>query len=492
MDFGWVKSIFQAKRQNSLDIAQAAPAVEAKRENMLFQGNGANTRQDRGAMHRVPPGPTQNPYFLTNTIERSQAFLEMFNTYWEAQKMVTIPVDDALRYRAEIKGISDGDAKDLWKAYDDRDLDKQNRRALVQERLFGGCLAFGVFKTSSPSMDWLAEPLRLHDIQKGDFEALNVFDVTMVGQEAERYNPFSPDFDRPPRYRVNGHPVDSSRLILLDGSPVVNRFSQSTLERNRVGNFGFGESVLVKLYETIKRATGAQNGAYHLINLSSCLIIMAEHLRSMKASNAGAQEALDNLAEDFSIYRATVVDGKEVKISQHAASFGAVPELMMMYMQFLSAAGDIPAARYLSQAPGGLNTTGESDLQNYNSMVRANVQMGKLKPLQLREFDWIGCSLWGFDGWMRRRENLEIDYPPLWNETAKEKADRMAIYSAGLGSLISNGTISGDAAVKELVAQGFFMTEMEAMDALMGDPRTEESPLDPKASIAELAKKGIP
>lgn len=56
------------------------------------------------------------------------------------------------------------------------------------------------------------------------------------------------------------------------------------------------------------------------------------------------------LVEQLSIYRGAVIDGKGAKVSQHNASFGSVPELVMTFTQLLSAASDIPATRFLGQA----------------------------------------------------------------------------------------------------------------------------------------------
>lgn len=462
-----------------------APVATARRENMLAQGGGANSVQDRGARQYVPAQSTRNPYYQQNFIQRCRDYLKMFNTSWEAQKIITIPVDDAFKYRAELKGISDEDAKELWNIYDDMDLDNQGRRALIQDRLFGGCAAFGVFKMDSPTTEGLKQPLRLRDIQKGDFEALNIFDVTQLSHSQDAYNPFSASYDRLPDLCVGSVPVDHSRLFVLDGNPVVGRYTRKVLEGGRYNRLGFGESKLTTLYEIIKMATGTQEGAYHLVNMSSVLLFEVEGLRTMKATNSEAEETLRQVAENISIYRAAYIDAKKAKISQHAASFGSVPDLLMIFMQLLSAAGDVPATRYLGQAPGGLNATGESDLQNYYNMVRGNVQMTKLKPLQFKVFNWIGCSRWGFDTWMQKRKDFEIDYPELWNESAKEKAERLSIYAAALNNLVANGVIDGETAIKELQKRDFFLTEVEAKVILSENP-LEDSPIDANGAIERL------
>lgn len=454
---------------------------------MLQTGAGANTYQDRGALQHTA-GSTLNPYFLNTVHQRCKEYLRMFDTSWEVQKIITIPVDDALKYRAELKGISDGDAHKIWDYYDGLNLDNQNRRALVQERLFGGSAQFGVFKTEqeSANTEWLGERLPLEAIRPKDFEAVNVIDITQISQAKIEFNPFSSGYDRQPDYMIASVPVDCSRLIVLDGNPVVGRHTRGTLEGGRAGNIGFGNSKITTLYDILKYTTGTQEGAYHLINMASCLILEVEKLRSMIAANSSAIDALEKLIESLSIYRAAIIDGKGVNVNQHAANFGSVPELMMMYMQFLSAASDIPATRFLGQAPGGLNATGESDLQNYYDGVRGNIQVGKLKPMQRRQVDWIGCSIWGYPVWKVKRQNLEIEYPPLWNESAKEKADRLAIHVASIKSLLDSGAIGAEAAIAELKARDAFLTDMQAEKAISDPIEMEPSPIDPAGKIGAL------
>ena len=456
------------------------------RQNAMLQGSGANTRQDRGA-GQTYASSTVNPYFLNNYVRRNQEYLRMYNTSWEVQKTITIPVDDALKYRAELKGLDEKDAKLIWEVYDEKQLDQQNRRSFIQERLFGGCVQYGVFKRGK--MEGVDQPLRMSQRKPGDFEAINVIDVTRLSVAEWVDDPFSADYDRPLDYRIIGHPVDKSRLIVFDGQSIVSKATRNVLEAGRYNPLGFGESKLSTLYDILRFCTGSQEGAYHLVNLSSVLLVEAENLRMMKATNSRAYEALEAIIEQISIYRGAVLDGKGVKVSQHSATFGSVPELLMMYLQIYSAASDVPATRFLGQAPGGLNATGESDTQNYHDNIRS-FQQQRVKPVQKRQIDWIGCDVWGWNTWRQKRSNLEITYPPLWSETAKEKADRTAIYAGLISNLYTSGMISGEAAVKELKAREAFATDIEASDFLDKGPELEGDPIDPNAPLKELEGMG--
>ena len=132
-----------------------------------------------------------------------------------------------------------------------------------------------------------------------------------------------------------------------------------------------------------------------------------------------------------------------------------------------------------------MNATGESDTQNYHDNIRS-FQQQRLRPVQERQIDWIGCDIWGWPVWQRKRQDLEISYPPLWSETAREKADRIAIYAGMVNALLTSGMIDPDAAIKELKAREVFATDIEAAEFLDQGPGLEGSPLDPENPLREL------
>ena len=123
---------------------------------MLLSGGGAETLQDRGSLHRAS-AHTLNPYYNSNFMARWQEYTRWYMTSWEARKIIDIPVEDALRKPVELHGLAPEDAKALQDAYLAFNVDRQLRRALIQERLLGGALILPIFKrdegeeTASPS-----------------------------------------------------------------------------------------------------------------------------------------------------------------------------------------------------------------------------------------------------------------------------------------------------------------------------------------------------
>ena len=184
--------------------------------NMMLDGGGASGNGDRGALQHAAQR-TSNPYYSNNFLYRWQEYTRWYMTSWEARKIIDIPVDDALRLPFEITGVDTALSTDLRSAYEAFDLDRQNRRALIQERLYGGCCQTIVIKGEEDEM--LSDRLSFERIRRGDLEAFNVVDVSRITRPDYDQNPFSAGYDRADRYIINGVEVDVSRLVVFDGSP---------------------------------------------------------------------------------------------------------------------------------------------------------------------------------------------------------------------------------------------------------------------------------
>lgn len=445
-------------------------SVPQRTKNTILRGLGGETLQDRSA-HNTAAQYSLHPYYNNNFIARWQEYVRWYMTSWEAKKLIDIPVQDALRERVEIDGLSEEDEHLLWEAYDRFDVEKQLRRALIQERLLGGCVMLPVFMRDVKERT--SEALNPETLQQGDLRALNVIDIGRLSRAQYNTDPFDPNYDKLATLQINSTVVHVSRLLIFDGDPLFNFSSQRMMENFRFNPVGFGESKLAPLYDTLIRVTGTQQGAYHLVNMTSCLIMAAENLRTLNAIGSPTYDKLREISEQLSMYRAAIVDAKGVEFRQHSATFGSVPELVMAFLQILSAGSDIPATRFLGQAPGGLNATGDADLENYYNHIAA-WQRQCLEPRQRRLFDWLGAHIWGYAAWRQKSRALELRYPELWNLDEVERSQVDNTYGMLLHALADIGMIDQESALNELVERGIFHTKVQAGDFLSASARAQQ------------------
>ncbi len=459
----------------------------AKRyKNTLISGSGAATTSDRGAMQTAAP-LSLSPYYTFNYLQRYQQYVNLYETSWEARKIIDIPVEDAMRSPTIREGISSDDAKLLDDKWQELGCERQLRRCLKQERLLGGCVLLGIMRLQDGEK--LDEPLNEKNIEIDDLEALNVVDVSRLSRADLCNDPFKPDYDKVSHLMIDGVTVHQSRMVVFNGDTLFGRNSQRLLQSNRHNPLGFGDSKLTPIWDILTRSIGTQQGAYHLVNMASALVMSVDNLRSIKAVDNHAEEKLKEVVQQLSIYNAALVDGKDVRIDTKSTAFGSVPELVLTFTQFLAAASDIPVTRFLGTSAQGLSATGEGDARNYYDMVdsiRNNVR----KPAELRILNWIGSSIFGHDNWNARSKDLQLSFEPLWNMDAVQAATRDEIITRTVTSLYQAQIISAETAVAELNKREIFETPLEAEAPTMESGLLDiGNPFDDSQSIDKATQK---
>ena len=443
--------------------------------NTLTTGyNGAGTTNDFNAT-QVTGWSSLSPYYSNNFLYKYQIYANLYETSWEARKIIDIPIDDAMRKPTIIEGLPPAVEKRIKNAWEAYSIDRQLRRAMKQERLLGGAVLLAIMNLQNGEQ--LDTPLSNKNILPGDFKALNVVDVSKLSRTRTHWNPFAEDYDKISSLSIDGIEVDASRMVVFDGNSLFGRNSQRIMQNFKYNPLGFGESKLAPLYDTIIRALGTQQAAFQLISRASSLVIMVNNLRDLKALDGSGtvENSLVELGRQLSIYNNAIVSGKDVQLENITASFGSVPELLLSYMQFIAAGSDIPISRFMGEAAKGLNASGEGDSRNYYDMVDSIIANTR-KPAERKILDWIGISLYGYAAWKELSKELVLDYEPLWNLDAVQQATRDEIIVRMITSMYQAQMISAESAVAELKARELFETDMEAEQAIM-QPGLDESGL---------------
>ena len=430
-------------------------------KNTMIAGSGGNTLQDRGAL-QAPAAWSANPYFQNNFMLRWHLYTNLYFTSWEAKKIVEIPVNDAFRIKPNLTGIEEEEKMALMNAMDRIGGWEKMRRAAIQERLLGGsAILLGV----ADEQDDPSKPIDLKSVDQGDLKFLNVVTINQLSNPEYDNDPFSPGYDKPKFYQVNGIKTHISRLIIFDGDPLFNYTSQRVMQAYRVNPQGFGESVLAALWDSIIRCVGTQQAAYQLIQKASITLVKNENLLTLEGTKKGEEAiaALEDMARMISIYRAAILKGKGVELQETGASFGSVPELLMSFIQILSAASDIPASRFIGQAPGGLNATGDGDLENYYNSI-ASYQETHLDPKFEKLFNVLGPSVLGQQRWQEVKKYFELEFESLWNLDGTEKASVDETNVRIMTALKEAGIISPEFIVDELNNKKVFSTPLSKDD----------------------------
>ena len=357
-------------------------------QNASNEAAGAMGAGDRGGWSRVSP-VSSNPYDINNYVERWRQLSQLYHTSWEAKKIVDIPVDDALRKDWIVEGLEEAQNKVIQNEFVRLGVLQSLERQLKMERLYGGCLGFLGLEGNEDNPD---QPYKIETGEKLRF--INTVPVSRISRIRWDQDPLSAGYMKPKDYMINGQEIHASRLLIFDGNPLYNVLDYSLQYPNKINMAGFGPSVLYTIWDDIMRAIGVRQASYQLTQVNGALIAAVSDLQDLAGTAPGKATLarIKSIAEQLSVYRAAMIADEKVTISQHSASFGSVPELLMMYLQVLAAASDIPARRFIGDGVGGFGSTDENALENYYNSIDT-YQRRRIEPILRRLYDVLGYNL---------------------------------------------------------------------------------------------------
>lgn len=404
----------------------------------MHHPGGAGTQYDFGQNQQVVS-------YWNTAMAQDRKALDMFTTDWQAAKIVTIPVDDTLRDGWELAGVEEAQADTLTDRQDELGAGEAFRQAMRLEFLFGGAAIYlGVDDgQTDPSL-----PLELEKVTPGGMRFLNVIPRNRVQRVTFEADPLKPGYGKPSHFWIQGQEIHRSRLILFMGDPLlpVTSATISTTQNDR--GDGFGNSKLLPIVDDLERATGSRQAAYQLVQRAGVFFAQGDFSDLLGVGEDGEDirggriQSLRDIVNGINLYRGAVIDvpvGQTAPaLSTISPAFGSVPELVMSFLQVLSAASDIPATRFLGQAPGGLNATGESDLESYYGRIESRRNQ-LLRPQLLQFLRVLVASEFGAAAVTRE---LNVTFKPLWSLDEKEEAETrkanaetlIALMDAGIGS----------------------------------------------------------
>ncbi|MNX78368.1 hypothetical protein D3C86_1099550 [compost metagenome] len=401
--------------------------------------SGLNTERDKAA-HSYYAEPTIDPQELVNAYRGS----------WMARKIVDIPALDSCRqwraWQASQPQIEAIEAEEK----------RLNVRGKVLEarkkaRLFGGAAVYADFG------DDASKPLDLTKIKKGGIRFLTAFTPRQLVPGEIETDPMSEFFGMPREFTVAGGAtgqarIHPSRLTTFIGAELPDQDITSSA-------FGWGDSVLVAVMSAVKQAESASANINSLIFEANVDVVSIEGLAEILKMQGGEDKVRDLLKLNLdakSNLRALVLDAKNA-YARKAVSFASLPDLMDRFDQHAAGAADIPMTRFMGMSPGGLSSTGESDLRNYYDRVSAG-QTLEMAPALMRLDEALIRSATG-----ARDPAVHYDWNPLWQLSEKDKADIFKTKADAARTIAGNGGTSeplmpiealSDALVNELVEDG--------------------------------------
>ena len=162
-----------------------------------------------------------------------------------------------------------------------------------------------------------------------------------------------------------------------------------------------------------------------------------------------------------SVFGLSILDSRE-EYTQKKIQLSGVKDLIWEYLRMVSASVGIPATRFLSASPDGLNATGESDLVNYIEMLQGE-QKDIFVP-RLKVIDLLLARHYGI-------EEFTYEWDCIFPESASQREDRLNTTATRLAVLAEAGIVSRESALKEAQDTG-----LVSVDATVGqDPNLNKN-----------------
>lgn len=376
-------------------------------------------------------------YQLLNTLYRDN---------WVVQAIIeTIPNDITKKWFTIKADINPDDLNKFDKLYRNTHLIKSINEGLRWGRLYGGALGIIMIKGQT---DNLSEPLNYDLITPDSFLGLFIVDRWVGAYPSMDIvkNPESSDFGLPEYYDITDSITNLSTRV--HHSKVI-RFTGRELSRDeRIKELYWGASELESVYrELIRRDTTAENIA-SLVFKANLSVMKIKDLDQIFAINSvQAQNMFWNTLESISTIESSMgiklVDA-ESDASFLNYSFAGIKDIYEGLMLDLAGATHIPVTKLFGRSPAGMNSTGESDLQNYYDYIDS-VREGQFRDIVMKLLPILSLSVLG-----EIPNNLDFEFEEMKTLNDTEKAQLTQQYTSTIIEAFNSNLITQDIAQKEL------------------------------------------
>lgn len=400
--------------------------------------------------------------FVLPLLDKSQ----VDNAYrgdWIARKIIDIPAFDETRewrdWQADKPQIEKIEAEEARLG-----VQRKVMQARKLSRLYGGAVLF----LGTGDAD-VMQPLVPERIKAAGLKYLNVFSRhEMVAGELDQ-DPLSPFYGEPIKYTLAGRTdmvdIHPSRVVRFVGAEVPDRV---------MAYDGWGDTVLQAVYDAVMHAGSAAAAIAAMLQEAKVDIVKVPGFMENLATEEYRSRILQRYSlanTGKSITNTLMIDGEE-EWDHKQISFATLPEVLNTYLQIASGAADIPATRLLGQTPGGLQSTGQSDIRNYYDRISAGQNL-ELRPALSRLDEILIRSALG-----SRPDAVHYTWASLWQMTEVEKADVALKKSQAVKAIADTGLIPDQAFARGVqnmfVEDGTFPGLDAALDEFGSDPEDKD------------------
>lgn len=434
-----------------------------------------------------------NSTYGFNPITRNRQTLEwMYRGSWLVGMAVDAPAEDMTRAGIDIDStLTPEDDDALQAGIQDLGIWASLAECIKWARLYGGALGYLMIDGQDP-----ATPLDLDTIDTGQFRGIMPLDRWMVAPSmSELVSDLGPDYGMPKYYALVQDRTGSAQWPKIHHSRVLRFIGIDLPNQQRMTENGWGESVIERIYDRLISYDSTTAGAAQLVYKAHLRVLKIENLRGIIAAGgpamAGLTAQINNMRTTQANEGITLLDTTD-EFDAQSYTFAGLSDMMLQFGQQISGALQIPLVRLFGQSPGGLNSSGESDLRTYYDQLSKQQEMRLRRPL-VRVLDVLARSVLG----EALPKGFRFTFRPLW---LVRETERSTIGTQTTDSVIKSfeaGLISQAVALKELRQAsgltGLFsnITDEDIEDADDAPPKADAAVDDPHDFLKPSALGGM-
>lgn len=339
------------------------------------------------------------------TLNRS-LISEMYQEHGIVQVLVDQPVDDAFRGGIKISSdeFSSEDLDKLYQYIEDTNVIQTYCQALKWARLYGGG---AVLINCGQNTELDFDKTKINENSNLEFYAADRWELahSHSGVGLDQYDTKESD-----HFYYYGHKIHKSHVLKISGkiAPSIIRSQFS----------GWGVSEIERLIRPYNMFLKHQDVVFELLDESKIDVFKIQDFNANIATKHGAEITAKriSIAATIKNYQNALVLDKNDDYEQKSIAFGGLSEILKEIRIDLASECRMPMTKLFGLSAAGFSS-GEDDIENYNSMIETEIR-SKVKK-GLNEIVKLCCQkVFGVVP-----DSLKIEFHPLRVLSAKDESD---------------------------------------------------------------------
>jgi len=431
-------------------------------------------------------------YPMTRMTQNYQLLTSLYRDNWIVQNIVATIPNDIIRKWYEIKsGVAPQYIDQMNRLERSTQIRKKILEGMYWGRLYGGAAGVILIKGQND----MSRPLDMDLIMPGSFLGLQILDRwSGIYPESELVtDPEDVDFGLPAYYTIRDEET-GGMAARVHHSRIIRFIGRELPWMEKVAEQYWGESEIEAIYNEIVKRDNVSGNIAALTFRANVNYMETEGLdQLLGTANTEMQRRFWNVMAAQSIMESnfgTRIINKGDAIHNTQYTFTGLSDVYDRMMMDVAGAARTPVTKLFGRSPAGLNSTGESDMQNYYDYIDG-LRENEFRPIVECLLPIMALSAWG-----KVPDDLDIDFPPMWTPDAKEIAEIAERKTNAVLAVYQNDLIDSATAQQELQMMAdetgvFGKISDESIKAGKGKTYSESRMMqDPMAGLSLLDEIG--